>query len=342
MAGIERDFGERIDQAIEDYLTAISLGEELVQKHPNNARYLDILAKCYKDLAVVYDAERFPYEQVLECNRKALAINRRLVAENSDVPEYHRNLARILHNLGVGELKRGNNGEAEKFFRESLSVRNGMTRFADPPEFHYGKAQTLFAMALSYVVTERFDDADREFVMALQLLDELQELHPDRFGNDELNMQGMILFGLGEMNFRSDRPDVACSYFVRALQPFGILVEKSPEHIGYQRQLNDALSLLFDCLVRENKDDEAIAIFRQREESLLETAIVFPDVIQFLCQWYLRVAEFHFERGRKDEAVRALQNGFEPLDVLEDDRTAEEEMLWEKIRTRLREIVNEE
>ncbi len=341
MANIETNFGNRSD-AIDYYLKAIDLGNELVQKHPNNAKYLDILSKCYKDLGVVYGEERYPAAQVLECIRKGLVINRKLVAQHADVPEYHRNLARVLHNLGVVEMRRGNSEEAEKYFRDSLGVRDGMLRFDDPPEYHFGKVQTHFALALAYVGSNRFDDADREFETALHLLDELRETYPDRFKNDEVNLQGMILFGRGEMNLNENKPEIARSYLSRALEPFGILVEKAPEHIGYQRQLNNAQSLIFECLVREHKDDQALELFWQRETSLLETAGLFPDGILFLCQWYLRVAEFHLKRNRKDDAIKLLQNGFETLEVLGDGRNSDEERLFEKIQTRLKEVSGEQ
>ena len=347
MAGIETNFGNRND-AIDYYVKAIELGEEQIAKYPKSAKYLDILAKCYKDLGVVYSEEHFLPEQILDCNLKALAINRRLVDEFGDVAEYHRNLARILHNLGVSELKQDKSEEAEKYFRESLTVREGMTRFNDPPEYHNGNAQTHFALALMYVVDERPDDADREFGTALRFLDELREQYPDRFRNDEINLQGIILFGRGEMNLKAGKPEIARQYLSRALEPFGTLVEKSPEHIGYQRQLNDAQALLFECLVREKKDDEAFVVFKQREESLLETVALFPEVVQFLCEWYWRAAEFHLERGRRDEAVESLKNGLAPLESLEKDeegedmRTQEEKNLQEKIQTRLRKIADEQ
>ena len=67
----------------------------------------------------------------------------------------------------------------------------------------------------------------------------------------------------------------------------------------------------------------------------------FQDTTQFLCKWYFRMAEFHLEQGGKDEAIQYLQNGFEPLDILEEDRTPEEEKLWREIRNRLRELLPE-
>ena|GEM_PF-2683351 len=341
MAGIETHFGNR-HHAIDYYLQAIERGEELVQKYPQNVDYLDILAKCYKDIAVVYGEEGYPPELVFDYNQKALILNRRMVEEFGTDPEYHRNLARILHNLGVWKMRHGDGEGAEQYFRESLTVRKGMSRFEDPPEFHYGQAQTYFALALLHVDKNRFDDADREFEAARQLLDELYDLYPDRFQNDEMAMQGSILFGQGEMNFNSNKPAAARSSFVRAAELFGILVEKAPEDIGYQRQLNYALSLLFECLVQENRDETALELFRQREESLLQPAVLFPDIILFLSQWYLRVAEFHLERERADEAVESLQSGLELLDILEEDRTPEEETLWRKIQTRLWEVLSEE
>ena len=340
MAGLATHFGNRVD-AIDYYLRAIELGNELAQKYPKNAQYLDVLAKCYKDLAVVYNQDQFSLKLALDSELKALEINRRLVAEHGSVAEYHRNLARILHNLGMWEMKYGTAEEAEQYFLESLSVRETMTRFTDPPEYHFGKAQTYFALAVLYVNGERFDDADQEFETALQLLDELKTTYPDRFGNDEIDLQGMILYGCGERNFKADRLEVAHSYFSHAIHPFGLLVEKSPEHIGYQRKLNNTMLLIFECLIREGKAEEALAIFQQREESLLETSVLFPDIIQILCIWYFRIAEFHLEQGHKDKAIQYLQNGFEPLDILEDDRTLEEEELWREIRNRLREVLSE-
>jgi len=300
-----------------------------------------MLAKCYRNIAVVYGEEGYSPALVFDYIQKALTINRRLAAESGDDPEYHRNLARILHNLGVWEMRYGKSEEAEKYFQESLTVRDGMTRFNDPPEFHYGKAQTYFALALLHVDSERFDDADQEFEMALQLLHEFYELFPDRFQNDAMAMQGSILFGQGELNFNNNKLPAARSCLVRAIEPFSILVEKASEDITYQRQLNYAWSLLFECLLQENRDEMALELFRQREESLLATALAFPDVVLFLSQWYLRVAEFYLEQGRMEEAIQALQDGFEPLDVLEEDRTPEEEELWRKIQTRLQGVLSE-
>ncbi len=337
-ANIEANFGNWQD-AIDYYHKAVDLGDALVQKYPDNARYLDLLSKCYKDLGVVYGEGLYPPDEVLECNHKALALSRRLVSRFPDEPEYQRNLARILHNLGVWELKQDQQERAERFFRESLDVRDGMLRFPDPPEYHYGKSQTLFALALSFVRSGRHADADREFEAALKLLDELQKQHPDRFDDEERNMQGAILFGIGEMDYTEGQWALARSFLNRAAEPFGMLVEKSPEHIGYQRQLNDALILIFECLVRENKDDEALALFANRETSLFETAALFPEIVQILSQWYLRVGEFHLLRGRKEQAVESLQNAIVPLDTLgEDGRTYEENELMKNLQNRLEEI----
>ncbi|MCL2711615.1 MAG: serine/threonine protein kinase, partial [Planctomycetaceae bacterium] len=330
MAGIVSQFGEHLD-AIDYYRRAIELGNALTVEYPNNDRYLDILAKCYKDLGLVYGKAGYPPEQELENNIKALAINRRLVDEFGDVAEYHRNLARILHNIGLWEMTYGTGAKAEEYFLDSLTVRNGMIRFDDPPEYHYGMAQTHFALALLFVDGERFSEADLEFERASSFLDDLRDLYPERFRNDEINLLGGILFGRGEMRFNEDQPAEALSYLIRAREPLGILVERAPEHLGYQRQLNIALTLVFECLVREGRDDEALELFQQREESLLETAALFPEVVQFLCRWYLSIADFHLKRGQKEEAIQALQDGFEMLDVLDDQRTVEEEELWKRI-----------
>ena len=340
-AGIVTLFGYPLE-AIDYYRQAVELGDELVTKHPNNNRYLDILAKCYKDLAVAYNQAQFPPEQVLESNLKALAINRRLVDEFGDVAEYHRNLARILQNLGTWTLRRGNANAAEGYFRDSLAVRDGMTRFDDPPEYYFGKAQTHFALAVLRVDGERFLEADHEFATASHFLDDLRERYPERFRNDEISLLGTILFGRGEMKLNEAQPEIARSYLVRAIdESFAILTERAPEHIGYQRQLNNAISLVFECLVREGRDDMALALYQHRVESLLETAAAFPEVVQFLCQWYLTISEFYLERERKDEAIQTLQDGFEMLNMLDDHRSLEEEELLERIRTRLREILDE-
>jgi len=339
MAGIVTQFGDHYD-AIDYYLRAIDFGNELMEKYPNNDRYLDIVAKCYKDLGIVYGKAGYPPEQALNINLKALAINRRLVTEFGDVAEYHRNLARVLHNLGLWEMKYGTGDKAEKYFQESLGIRDGMSGFDDPPEYHFGKAQTHFALAVLFVDGERFLEADHEFEMASSFLDDLHVQYPDRFRNDEINLSGAILFGRGEMKLTEGQSEVARSYLFRALEPFSILVEKAPEHIGYQRQLNDAFQLVFECLVHENRSDDALELFQQREESLLETAALFPEIVQFLCKWYLRIAEFHLERGQNEEAIQALRSGLEPLDALEDYRTSEEEELRKKIWVRLSEILD--
>jgi len=337
-ADIEAQFGYS-DDAIKHYLRAIDFGNELVAKYPNNAKYLDILAKCYEHLAAVYDQVQFPPEQILDNYLKALAINRRLVAEHGDIAEYHYNLARILHNLGTWKL-RYNSKEAEKYFRDSLGVRDGTARFDNPLEYHFGKAQTHYSLALLCVADERFSEADYEFKMASSFLDVLRNQHPDRFRNDESDFLGKVLFGWGEMKFNENQPEVAHSYLSRALDHFGILVKMAPEHIGHQQQLDDTSRLVFECLVREAKNDAALALFQQREKILLETATLFPGVIQFLCRWYLRIADFYLEQGQRDEAIQALRNGFETLDVLEDHRTSEEDELWRKIQISLQEILD--
>ena len=263
MAEIVTHFGERHD-AIDYYLRAIALGEELVQQYPNNPHYLDLLAKCYKDLGVVYGRLGFPFEQILNSYLKALPLNRRLVAEFGDVPEYHRNLARILHNLGILKVRAGISDEAIRyFFRESLAVRSAMTQFTDPPEFHFGKAQTHHSLALLYAKNKQFDDADREFEMASQFLIELREMYPDRFRNAEIHLLGTIYFGRGEMNSNADKPEIARTYLLRAIDSFGVLVENSPEHVGYQWDLNNALFLLFECLYLEDKHESALEVFQQ-------------------------------------------------------------------------------
>jgi len=89
------------------------------------------------------------------------------------------------------------------------------------------------------------------------------------------------------------------------------------------------------------KDEAALEIFKQRETSLWEMAPLFPGAVPFLYEWYWKVAEFHLARGQKEEAVQVLQRGFEPLDGLE-DRTPEEEELWQKTRDRLQEILGEQ
>ncbi|MCL2743175.1 MAG: serine/threonine-protein kinase [Planctomycetaceae bacterium] len=340
IAGIVRDFGNR-DESINYFVRAVELGEKLVEKYPKNDKYLNILAKCYKDLGVVYREEDINMKNTMNCYLKALVINRQLVSEHGNVADYHRNLARILQNLGTTEMKQGNNAEAERYFRESVAVREGMTKFDDPPEYHYGIAQTYCTLALAYVLDGRFDDAAKEFETALRFLGELLEKYPERFQNEENLLHGNILLHCGEMNLKADKPDDARSYFVRALVPYGTLVEKSPEHVGYQRQYNEVNVLLFDCLVSENKDVEALKVFQQREASLLETAAAFPEVVQFLCDWYYRIAKFYLERGSKEEAVKALKEGLGPLEVLEDERTPEEEALFKKIQTLMQKITTE-
>jgi len=115
-AGIEAQFGY-FNDAIEHYLRAIELGNELTAKYPNDARYLDILAMRYKDLAVAYSQVQFSSEQIRDVNSKALALHRRLVAEHGDVTEYHRNLARLLHNMagtGTGTERRSDTGSPRR------------------------------------------------------------------------------------------------------------------------------------------------------------------------------------------------------------------------------------
>ena len=124
-AGIEAQFGYYHD-AIEHYLMAIELGNKLVEKYPNNARYLNILAKCYKNLAVMYNQVQSPPEQILDVYLKALAISHRLVAEHGGATEYYRNHAQILHNLGVWKLEQERKDEAIQAFQSGFETLNAL------------------------------------------------------------------------------------------------------------------------------------------------------------------------------------------------------------------------
>ncbi len=334
MGGIEEGFGNGHD-AIDYYLKAIQLGEALVSRHPDNEHYLEILSKCYKDLAVVYEAENFDAGRILDCNEKALTISRKLVADHPDVPEFHRNLARALHNFGVFEFRHGNDPKAIAFFDESLNVREGMLRFPDPPEYHFGKSQTQFLVGMVFAKEGRPDEADKKFDAALQTIEELKTTKPDKFRNEDINLQATFLMERAKL----EKNEVAArQHFEKALEPLGVLVKKSPENIMYQDRLNEAKAHVFEFLVRENRFDDAMELFKEREEELLETGTVYPDVIKYLAEWYLTVAELHVKQNRKAEAIEALKNAVDPLEVLGDKRTVDEDELLQKIRDRLAEL----
>jgi tetratricopeptide (TPR) repeat protein len=130
-----------------------------VQEHPGVPEYHKTLALGYEGLGIVLAAAG-RIEEATGTYGKAVAVYKRLVAQNPEPPHYRSGLGSALHNLAMALAAQGNYESAINRYREAIShQRPAFDRHPEIVQFRQFLSNDYFNLAWALRALGRTDEA---------------------------------------------------------------------------------------------------------------------------------------------------------------------------------------
>jgi tetratricopeptide (TPR) repeat protein len=220
-------------------------------------------------------------EEAEKAFRTALALQEKLVAENSGVPEYRQHLATSHNSLGAVLLNQGKKGMAETEFRIALGLREELANeFPAVPEYRQVLAHSHNNLGTLLWKMGKSRDGEKALRAALGLQEKLVADHPavadyrEDLGRSQLN--------LGSLFSESGKPAEAEAAMRAGLALFEKLTAEFPGVPGYRHSFGMGLYSLGVLFTRSAKMADAVTAFRQAAAHLDRLTTDYPAMPQYL------------------------------------------------------------
>ncbi len=205
----------------------------------------------------------------------ALAIRRRLHAEDPDDLLLQSHLSLNLNRLGDIEIRTGNLGAAEEAYEEALAFARGvLEKKPDDPDAQADVWISIVKVGDVLSATGKTAEGLARYEEALAVMRQLAADHPD---NDEwLRSVVQSLNAVGDARRSTGDLDGMMEAYEESLELARELVARDPVNAPYRRDLTIALQRLGDQLMLRNETDEAEAMFAESLVIVRELAASDP------------------------------------------------------------------
>jgi len=175
----------------DDAVTAISLREDLVARHPGVASYRKELANSYHLLGVVYWGKRRPRAD--EFLHRALEIQERLCADEPVDPDRRSALGMTLRDLGnVYRDLFGRFDEAERYHRRALAIHDELVaRHPTRPQFWLELGWSCWELGRLLVAAQKYGEVPKFSGRAATIFEGLANEYPAVIDFRRFQAQGL-------------------------------------------------------------------------------------------------------------------------------------------------------
>ena len=288
------------DKAEKYYLSAIEIGERLVEK--NADAYEPDLATSYNNAGVFYH-EHGQSGKAEKYYLAAIEIRERLVEKNADA--YEPDLATSYNNAGVFYHEHGQSGKAEKYYLAAIEIRERLVE-KNADAYEPDLATSYNNAGIFYSDQGQSDKAEKYYLDAIEIGERLVEKNADAYEPDlatSYNNAG---------NFYSDQgqPDKAEKYYLDAIEIRERLVEKNAD--AYEPDLATSYNNAGNFYSDQGQPDKAEKYYLDaieiRERLVEKNADAYePD----LATSYNNAGNFYSDQGQPDKAEKYYLDAIE-------------------------------
>jgi serine/threonine protein kinase/Tfp pilus assembly protein PilF len=265
----------------------------------------------------------------------ALVLQKQLVKDCPDRPDFRRSLAFTYNYLGILQRHTGRPEEAEKTFLASLALHKQLVAdFPKQPEFRHYLAGTYINLGILQVATGRLLDAEKSYREALGIQKQLATDFPTTpdFRRDLAKGQS----NLGILLRDTGRPEDAENAYREALTLLKQLVDEFPTSVLFRQGLALTLNNLGILLGNMARLDEAEKVYRDAvvlQKQMAAQLPTRPDIHRDLAQSLNNLGSLVRRIGRLEEAEGAFRAALAIARQLTDDFPYHQEFPQELART---------
>jgi len=268
--------------ALENYQKSLTLETELSREQPDNLhRALNLGRSLFVQGHYHYlQGDLASAERLLTSARDLFS---QLVAKNPAEREYHANLARATHELGLIARGLGKIDEARE--RVEAAVKTYEKLVQHEPE------NTVYQVDLAHVLTERgplypatthFSIAEKSYRDALAICEPLQAKYPRDFR--VADTLGATQYALALLYFRVRDLETSNRYFVESSKTFEELARRHPAVLRYQLGLGKSICKVASTYARQGQTTLAQPNYQRGLEVLRRLAADYPDQGEFAAE----------------------------------------------------------
>ena len=298
----------RLREADLAYTQALKLVEKLAAESPEIRKFARDQARCLNNLGELRASRKGESEPLY---RKALEVDRALVAEAPGFPEHRVELAGVLQNWGawLNENKRAD--EAVGTLKEAVASFDELA-VTDPadPERRRGLARSLDTLGNAYGASGRRDEAEEAFRRASNAYDLLVSRPLVRPPADRLALAA-CLSNRGSNQTDGKLPGAEES-LRRSLTLLDALAAEGPPSADLRFRLAAARNNFAEWLSSAGRPGEAEPGFQESIRLFAGLATDFPATVAYkgtLGQVRSNLGEFLVAQGRPDDARTLLEEG---------------------------------
>ncbi len=244
-------------------------------EQPDDLDALTSLAQCANDLAGV-EVDFGKRDESLALRRRSLAAIDQVLARTPDDPDAQFRKASYLANLGCLLQTWGRSDDAEPSLRQAAAALDVLYR-AHPDddsiqhlfaETHNGLGQVLYARGAG-------DEALREYKSATDMARTILLQNPAVLQNREQMLQMLILNGAAALELAPLQD--AAALLEEGEQHARRLVAEVPKNASYRAMFADVIGGLADARLKQDRIDDAVALYREAVGVLASLASEQPD-----------------------------------------------------------------
>jgi serine/threonine protein kinase len=255
------------------YQSALSLEQELIEKHPDSRQYQLLYASGNLDLAS-FQRERGEATEAGRSLQQAIALLDAYMATGPGNPDFSFALACHCHELGLLLHERGETAKALEWHQKASVLTEKLVR-SSPGEARYRivLARSLFHIARCQNEKGRRDEARHAFEESATLWRRLAEEQPlqTSFQRD----LAACCHSIGNIHRDAGVDTLAVSFYRQALQIRKKLVRDNPDYLPFLRDASGTEYRLGESLERLDRTEEALTAYQHalaRERELVSKA----------------------------------------------------------------------
>lgn len=316
-----------VADAERELFEVVSERMQLAAEHDNVIKYKVALAETRNDVAAMF-LTNDRVEEAIEQLQLSLR-GYELIAQREP-----KNLSRIEDvistsgNLAVAYLELGNLSAAEQVLKKALvSGRKTLETSPEAPAWFKQSVSTVHGnLGDVYSAAEKFDDAEREYRVAVSMNQELLK-SGNKLPRYQKNM-GVALSDLATHLWEVEQFEEARKYFAQALDAQQFLTLQYPGNPDYKSDLAVTCSNFAWLMFDEGAYRGARRHLERALEIRIDVATRSPEPLYLapLAEARIKLAYFYEEQDELEEVARQYQDAIKSLEPLADTVTANQEV----------------
>lgn len=277
--GIIKEDVESPEIALPYYDQALTLYEELTRETPTDRRRLDEYGMTLNAKGRALQILR-RFEEAQELYEEARAMRARLVEMHPDDPEFTRQLANTVMNLGTIAIQRGDQDQGLELWQQAQALR--LAKLAEGIELatllrDYGKGS--FNLGHLYLSRNAIDAARGHLGEAIQTFEKLVKQSPNML-ESQLNL-ALAYRQMGELAPAEPSDDAAgradLANYERAIELLARLALRNPQVPKYSEELAGARITYAEVLIEIGRREQGLTVLAKSLETLRGLAEQYPD-----------------------------------------------------------------